>query len=176
MAPLVAALIKGGLPILAKALVTHGKDWVEEKTGIDLPSMEEPELTAEQLGQLRVAELKHKDTLTEAIATITGAEIADVDSARKMQIAALQSKDSWLAANFIYVLTIFWSLASSIYIAWITFGKIPQENTRFADTILGFVLGTAISSIFGYFYGTSRSSSAKDGVVSRLLDRLSSKG
>ena len=78
MAPLVAALIKGGLPILAKALVTHGKDWVEEKTGIDRPSMEEPELTAEQLGQLRVAELKHKDTLTEAIATITGAEIADV--------------------------------------------------------------------------------------------------
>jgi len=176
MAPLVAALIKGGLPILAKALVTHGKDWVEEKTGIDLPSMEEPELTAEQLGQLRVAELKHKDTLAQAITAITGAEIADVDSARKLQMAAMTGKESWLSAHFIYLLTVFWSLASVAYLGCVTFMDVPANNQRIVDTILGFLLGTAISSIFGYFYGTSRSSSAKDGVVSRLLDRLSTKG
>lgn len=175
MAPIVAALIKGGLTTIAGALAKHGKDWVEEKIGIDLPSLDTPELTPEQIAQLRIAEIKNRDSLLEAISAISTTEIQDAASARTMQTTALTQKAGWLSENFIYLLTGFWSLAASSYIAAITFWVIPADNTRFADTILGFVLGTAISSIFGYFYGTTRSSSAKDGVVSRLLDRLSSK-
>ena len=33
--------------------------------------------------------------------------------------------------------------------------EIPKENIRFADTILGFLLGTIISAIIQFFYGSS---------------------
>lgn len=176
MAPLIALLLKAGLPTLGKAILEKGKEWVEEKTGLDIPDLQTAELSPEQLTILREAEAKNKDTLTQAIASITTAEIGDIDSARKLQIAAIQhGPESWLAVNFVYLLASFWSIASCAYITFITFGNIPKGNERFADTILGFVLGTAIASIFSYFFGTTRSSGAKDGVVARLLDKLSSK-
>ena len=33
--------------------------------------------------------------------------------------------------------------------------EIPKENIRFADTIVGFLLGTIIATMFGFFYGNS---------------------
>jgi uncharacterized membrane protein len=53
-----------------------------------------------------------------------------------------------------HILAIYWSLFSSVYIAAITFLPIPKENVRFADTILGFILGTVIATIIGYYMGS----------------------
>ena len=33
-----------------------------------------------------------------------------------------------------------------------------EANTRFADTIVGFILGTVVSTIIGYFYGSHNQS------------------
>lgn len=175
MAPFIAALIKAGLPALAGAIAKQGKDWVEDKIGIDLPALDTPALTPEQQAQLRIAEVRNRDVLIEAAKEVAVAELADTANARALQTSTLQAKSGWLSENFIYILTSFWSFVTCAYLAAVTFWTIPEGNQRFADTILGFILGTAISSIFGYFYGTTRSSNAKDGVVSRLLDRLSSK-
>lgn len=48
-----------------------------------------------------------------------------------------------------------------IYVTAITFMQIPAANVRFADTILGFVLGTIIATVMNYFLGSSKSSADK---------------
>ena len=45
---------------------------------------------------------------------------------------------------------------------------IPKENINTVNVILGFLLGTAISSIFSFFLGTSRSSQSKDATIQTL--------
>lgn len=84
----------------------------------------------------------------------------DRKSARDMQMEALRQNDVF-SKRFVYYLAIGWSLFAIVYIFFITFGTIPMANVRFADTILGFVLGTVIATMMNFFFGTSRSSEAK---------------
>lgn len=53
-------------------------------------------------------------------------------------------------------------LGAFAYVAAITFLPLPAENARFADTVLGFILGTVMATPIGFFYGSSKSSQAKD--------------
>lgn len=80
----------------------------------------------------------------------------NTDGARIMQEAALQQNDVF-SKRFVYYLSAFWSLFAVVYILWITFASIPEENVRFADTILGFLLGTVVSTIINFFLGSSAS-------------------
>ena len=78
----------------------------------------------------------------------------DKGSARAMQNQAL-SQDDIFSKRFIYYFAAFWSFISVVYIFAITFIPIAEANTRFADTIIGFLLGTIIATLIGFFYGTS---------------------
>lgn len=80
----------------------------------------------------------------------------NTDGARELQIAALQQNDNF-SKRFVYYLSAFWSIFAVVYIVWITFFTIPADNVRFADTILGFLLGTVVSTIINYFLGSSAS-------------------
>jgi multisubunit Na+/H+ antiporter MnhE subunit len=84
-----------------------------------------------------------------------------------MQVAAL-NQDSWFAKNYVYILATFWSVVSILYVFLITFWPIPEESIRFADTILGFILGTVISTIINFFMGSAISSKHKDDTISNL--------
>ncbi len=53
------------------------------------------------------------------------------------------------------------TLLGAAYIGAITFGTVPEENRAWVDTILGFVLGTVVSTATGYMIGSSKSSSDK---------------
>lgn len=118
-------------------------------------------LELQQTGELKLEEFAVK---REEIAS------GDRDSARKMQIAALSQEDIF-AKRFIYWFTGFWSTASALYIGFITFSKIPEENIRFADTILGFILGTAVAGMFQYFYGSTVGSKAKDSIIHSMTNK-----
>jgi len=78
----------------------------------------------------------------------------DRADARKMQVAALQSDDKF-AKRFVYYFAIAWSAFAFVYIYMITFTVIPENNQRFADIILGFLLGTVLAGMFAFFYGSS---------------------
>lgn len=93
-------------------------------------------------------------------AEIEKAYLADVDSARKMQMEALKQEDVF-SKRFTYYFIIVWSLGAMGYIYAITFGSIPETSIRFADTILGFVLGTVIASFVSFLVGSSQGSKAK---------------
>jgi hypothetical protein len=149
MAPLLAgiltSLVQNNLPKLAQAVLDKGVDYVENKTGIEL----KPDMSVEDLSALRDHELKWAEL-----------EQKDRDSARKMQMSALEQDDVF-SKRFIYYYAGFWSLAAVFYIGFITFGQIPEANVRFADTILGFLLGTVIATIMQFFFGSSKSSKDK---------------
>jgi len=93
-------------------------------------------------------------------------DVANVSNARHMQEVALQQDDSF-AKHFIYYFATFWSCCAALYIGFITFGVIPEDNVRFADTILGFILGTVIASIMNFFFGSSKSSRDKTDLMMR---------
>ena len=93
--------------------------------------------------------------------------LKDTQSARKMQVAALQ-QDDLFAKRFIYGFAIFWSLFAMVFFMFVTFGDVPEKNLRMADTILGFLIGTAIAGIFNFFLGTTFRSQKKDETISTL--------
>ena len=96
------------------------------------------------------------------------AEAADRDSARQMQIAALQQEDRF-AKHFIYWYAWFWSVGSTLYFFSVTFLPMPQGGRDFANIILGFLLGTAVATIISFFYGSSKSSKDKTEAIVREM-------
>ena len=89
------------------------------------------------------------------------AEAADRADARAMQVAALQSDDPFVRRYVYYFITC-WSIFSMVFIPAIVFLDIPEGNERFADTILGFLLGTMVASMFSFLLGSSLGSKTKD--------------
>ncbi|MFA5928622.1 MAG: hypothetical protein WC838_04935 [Candidatus Margulisiibacteriota bacterium] len=49
------------------------------------------------------------------------------------------------------------TIASFWYFFAITFTKIPEDNVQNSNLILGFLIGSAISTFLGYYFGTSQS-------------------
>lgn len=138
-------------------------------TGAKTPE-EAAELALADASLAREIQLK----ILDRSALITQLEFADISNARAMQVAALGQEDKF-SKRFVYWFAAFWSLFACAYIGFITFGEIPANNVRFADTILGFVLGTLIATIMQYFYGSSRSSSGKTEVMAGLLNKTTDK-
>lgn len=131
-----------------------------------------PDPEAKAAAQQKLLELQQNGELKLEEFDIKREELSinDKISARTMQGAAL-GQDDLFSKRFIYYFSIFWSIASATYIGFITFGTIPVENTRFADTILGFLLGTAIAGMFSFFYGSSSSSKNKDSIIQSMASK-----
>jgi hypothetical protein len=167
-----APILAEGLSLIGNAALAYGKGWVKEKTGVDL---DKASLSKEDYLKLKQFELEHEEELIrlrqeddKLSVAVEKMYLDDVDSARKMQQAALAQDDKY-SKRFIYNYAWFWSIMVCVYLAFVTFGTIPKENIRFADTILGFCLGTLISTIVFFFFGTSRGSSKKDDTIRELL-------
>lgn len=150
LAPILATLATNGLGIVADAVTKKGKEFVEEKLGIELT----PDPTPEAVQNWKLAVQAHEKEL---LAMAYG----DVANARNMQVEALR-QDDLFSKRFIYIFATFWSIFAAGYIGFITFGHIPEENQRFADTILGFLLGTVVATILQFFFGSSMGSKEKD--------------
>lgn len=86
---------------------------------------------------------------------------ADIASARAMQVAAL-AQDDVFSKRFVYIFAACWSLFSMAYAVLVTFWTpITPEGKGIAQTVLGFLLGTAVASIFNYLFGSTKGSADK---------------
>ena len=92
------------------------------------------------------------------------AQLADVQNAREMQMKAMDSEDP-VVRRFIYLFAWFWSIVSVGYFFAVTFLKVPPEGRDFANIILGFLVGTAVTTIFAFFYGSSKGSQDKNNMI-----------
>jgi len=156
LAPLLATLASNGLGMVADAVTKKGQEYVEDKLGIDLSQKPTPAT----LTQWQSAAKEHEKDLLQMI-------LSDKANARAMQVEALKQGDH-LSKRFVYYFATFWSITSALYIAFITFGSIPEANVRFADTILGFILGTIIATIVQFFFGSSQGSKDKEQALEEL--------
>lgn len=120
--------------------------------------------------ELKIHQALQEYELKKSQQTVDLEKIASDDrkSARDMNIASLQQEDKFIK-RFIYY---FASVSTSIvftYIFLITFYPIPEQNIRFADTVLGFLLGTLLSTVVTFFFGTSSGSLAKTQMIDKLI-------
>lgn len=141
-----------GMPLVKKG--------VKALTGIDLESKE---LTAEDKQKLLDSQIEIMKIDFEKLKL----EFDNTNSARDIQKVALQQDDTF-SKRYVYYLATFWSVFGVIYIFFITFGNIPANNVRFADTILGFILGTIIATIINFFFGSSKGSTDKQEMINQL--------
>jgi uncharacterized membrane protein YwzB len=156
MLPIIASIVSGllanNLPKIADAVIDKGVDYVQDKLGVELKP--EGQASKEDYAKLAAEANKHEEFMAEV-------DLKNMQGARAMQEKAMDSEDP-LVRRFVYFFIGFWSLLSAFYIGFITFGSIPEQNIRFADTILGFVLGTMVASMFQFLLGSSLGSRNKD--------------
>jgi hypothetical protein len=152
IASIVSGLIQNNMHKVADAVMDKGVDYVEQKMGIKLKP--EGEATKEDYAKWNAEAAKHEEFMAEM-------DLKNMQGARDMQLKAMESDDP-LVRRFVYFFIAGWSILSATYIGFITFGEIPESNIRFADTILGFVLGTMVASMFQFLLGSSLGSRAKD--------------
>lgn len=184
MIPIIASLVSmfasKGLDMLAntaESVTDKGfeklAEFVKEKTGIDIKKKAtEPELTPEEIQKLKELEIQHKEELERIALEYYKLDLQDRADARKMQIEALRQEDKF-AKRFVYYFAGVAMTLSFTYIFLITFVEIPASNIRFADTILGVVIGTLISTITQFFFGSSHGSKDKDNILKDALNKKS---
>jgi hypothetical protein len=152
IASIVSGLIANNMPKVADAVIDKGVDYVQDKMGIQLKP--EGEATKEDYAKWSAEAAKHEEFMAEM-------DLKNMQGARDMQLKAMESEDP-LVRRFVYFFIAGWSILSATYIGCITFIDIPDQNARFADTILGFVLGTMVASMFQFLLGSSLGSRSKD--------------
>lgn len=85
---------------------------------------------------------------------LTEIQQKDIAEAREAAHELLKTNNIF-AAHFIYYYSWFWAISSTVYFFSVTFLPIAEQGQHFADIILGFLLGTAVATIIGFFYGNS---------------------
>ena len=152
IASIVSGLIQNNMHKVADAVIDKGLDYVQDKMGIQLKP--EGEATKEDYAKWSAEAAKHEEFMAEI-------DLKNMQGARDMQLKAMDSEDP-LVRRFVYYFISFWSVLCAAYIGCITFLDIPEDNVRFADTILGFVLGTMVAAMFQFLLGSSLGSRKKD--------------
>lgn len=74
-------------------------------------------------------------------------------------------EDDIFSKRFMYYFAIGWSLFAMMYATAITFINIPEENIRFADSLMSFMMGTIIATVLNFFFGSSESSKNKTSLL-----------
>lgn len=150
---------------------------IEEKTGIDISKAAETKgLSDAELVKLKEFELQYQEELmhhTEAIEQLNleyeKARLAGVADARGMQRDAMKNEDP-LVRRFVYYFAFLLTTLSFVFIYLILVypGLIRAENKDLVNTITGFLLGTTMSAVIGYFYGSSSGSKDKTDQIAQM--------
>ena len=159
LANIVSSLIAGGLPKVAQGVVDKGVEYVSEKLGVEL----KPDMSHEEIQKIAEAAQKHEEFWIEQA-------YKDTADSRDMQKEALKQDDVW-SKRFIYYFAGAWSLFAMIFIFAVSFGTIQPESVRFIDSTLGFLMGTVVSTVIQFFFGSSVTSRKRtDELVEGLKD------
>ena len=149
---IVSGLIANNMPKVADAVIEKGVDYVQDKMGITLKP--EHEATKEDYAKWNAEAAKHEEFMAEL-------DEKSRQRATDMQLKAMESDDPFVR-RFLYYFIAAWSTFAIVFIPCLIWAPIPENNIRFADTILGYVLGTVVTGMFAFLLGSSQGSRNKD--------------
>jgi hypothetical protein len=165
---LIAPLLKAGLGLIANAALAKGKEWVEERTGVEL----DKPLSEEAIVKLKQFELENETELmrlrleeNKLDAEVFKAEVADKGDARKRDIEFLRVGRKNYRADFMFFLAVL-MIAGLVWIVW----KDPSIN-EYVKGIFTLVLGRFLGyldNIYNFEYGSTRGSKDKDDTIKQL--------
>lgn len=78
-------------------------------------------------------------------------------------------KDTIFNRRFLAGYALLLTISAMAYVYLITFATVPKDNAAFANTVLGFIMGTVLATPIGFYYGSSKSSQAKDQALAAQL-------
>lgn len=168
MLPLIAPLLKAGLGLVANAALAKGKEWVEERTGVELdkPLSEEAIVKLKQFeleNETELARLRFEENKLDA--EIFKTEVVDKGDARKRDIEFLKAGRKNYRADFMFFLAVL-MIAGMVWIVW----KDPSIN-EYVKGIFTLVLGRFLGyldNIYNFEFGTTRGSKDKDDTIKQL--------
>lgn len=150
---ILAPLLSQGLGLISNAVLAKGKEWVEEKTGVNL---DQP-LSAEDTLKLRQYEMDHEEELLRLRVEDKKLDLADIQSARDMNTRINESANAtWLSKNVPAILAI----------VVISFGFLLLAITKEADVRTA-VVGL-MTLVLGFYFGSSSTSKVKDDTIRSL--------
>jgi len=166
LAPLLKPLLASGLSLIGNAVLAKGKDWVEQKTGVEL----KPDMSADEIIRLKTAEMEHEEELLKLKLEENKLDLAelemrlkDVDSARDREVQIATSDKAPLINKIVTpILALSILLLTFVLFGIVMFDNTPVESSR--KDILIYILGvlSAISTqIVSYYFGSSQGSKEK---------------
>lgn len=168
---LIAPLLAQGLNLLGNAVLSKGKDWLEQQTGIDLDKPLSPEDTL----KLRQFESMHEQELIKLrqvddrlSAELELAYLKDRQDARARDSEFLKLGRTNHRANVMFVLAVV-MVGVVIWIVWR-----DQQINEYVKGIFTLVLGRFLGyldNIYNYEFGSTRGSKDKDETIKVLSER-----
>lgn len=163
MPPLALSLMAQGLGLLGNAMLSKGKEVIEEKLGVNI---EEAMQTPEGLQKLRELEMSHEEFLINAALENRKIDLQDkaldtdnTKNARDTNSRIQESPNaSWLAKNTIYIIA-FLVIIGGGFMLYVS----QEPDVRMAAV-------SAITLVLGFFFGTTQSSQRKDTTISNLSE------
>ena len=174
MTPLITALLGKGLGLVANAVMAKGKDWVENKLGVEL----KPDMTSEDYAKVQIAAMQHEEELLKLKLEENKLDLQeldlrlkDTDSARKRETEIATSEKAPLLNKIVTpLLALGVTALTFILFGVLMFDSSPVEPSR--KDILVYVLGalTAISTqVISYYFGSSIGSKDKSAQLDKVL-------
>lgn len=173
LAPLIGTLVANGLNILAGAVTAKGKEFVEEKLGVDI---ETAALSQDGIVKLKELEIGHEEFLINAAMEEGKRDLENTKSAREANAVIQASENaSPMAKNMPYYLDML-IVAGTLLLAYmIFFVGIPPENKDIAFAAFGSLV-TMCGTIINFHRGSSAGSKASGDTVRNMMNQLTKEG
>jgi hypothetical protein len=177
MAPLIAMLVKFGLPLIAGAVASKGEELIKDKLGVDLSGMlgsEEGRLKLKQL------EMEHQQFLITAAQQTEARELQyfqeevkdkasarEADASIQTSAAAPRSRKLLMPLMALLVTVGFFFCLGSLF--YLSAKNIHLDDNSRDILIYAFgIISSGWMSIMNFLFGSSHGSQAKDDILGKL--------
>ncbi len=178
MMPIVGQLLGAGLNLLANAALAKGKDWLKEKTGVDV---DKGELSEADKVALRKFELEHEEELlklrleeNKLDVELSRMYLSDLASARDREAAIAVSEHAPWYVKMVPPVLALGTVALTFVLFFVIIGVLDEDGMERQREILIYILGvlSAIcTQIISYYFGSSSGSKEKSRQLEQMLTR-----
>lgn len=159
LAPLLTELAKNGLSMIGDAILSKGKDVVEEKLGVKIPD-DPKKLTPELLQQLTIRQMEHEEFLVSARLEEKKleleehkTELADRSNARDRDKELIKQGRNNQRGDYLA----YGALGALILdMVALSFFEVPRGNRDLLLVILGALIAI-VKDVYGFEFGSSKS-------------------